>query len=411
MSAVAEPSTSASLTDDRLARRNAIVLAIGQGLSGGNTAVIVSTGGIVGAMLAPDRGLATLPISVMALGIWFGTVPVGMLAKTYGRRFALQCATGVGMLSGLVSCAAMLQGSFLLFLLGAFCGGLYAAGHNAYRFAAADTASDGFKPKAISWVLAGGVAAGFIGPQLIIATKDLWPPYLFAASYIGQTVLAAIAGLVLIFLKIPRPAVLAVKDRGRSLTEIGRMPRFVIAVVCGVVSYAMMNLVMTSAPLAMVDCGHSLTDATLGLQWHMIGMFAPSFFTGGLIVRFGVERMLFAGLAIILVAALTGIAGISVAHFWIGLTLLGVGWNFAFISATTIVTRCHRPEERHKVQSLNDFLIFGSMAIASFSSGQVLATLGWVAVNQVVFVPVLAAAALLAWLFVRERRGASRPAT
>jgi MFS family permease len=186
--------------------------------------------------------------------------------------------------------------------------------------------------------------------------------------------------------------------------EIARTPRFVAAVICGVAAYTMMNLVMTSAPLAMIDCGHSVTDATLGLQWHMVGMFAPSFFTGGLIQRFGVNRMVLTGLGLILVSAIISIAGITVAHFWIALTLLGVGWNFAFISATTIVTQCHRPEERYKVQSFNDFLIFGSMALTSFASGLLLSTLGWAAVNQVVFPPVLAAAALLIWMAMRTRR-------
>jgi MFS family permease len=404
MSAIAEPSAAAFI-DDRLAKRNALVLAVAQALAGGNNAVIVSTGGIVGAMLAPDRGLATLSITMMVVGMWLGTVPVGILSRRYGRRVALQMGTVVGILSGLLSCTAVIYGSFTIFLCGAFCGGFYAAGHQSYRFAATDTASEAFKPRAIAWVLAGGIAAAFIGPNIIIFTKDAWPPYLFAASYIGQAVVAAMAGVVLMFLKIPRPPRLTRAQSGRSLTEIIRMPRFLIAVVCGVSSYAMMNLVMTSAPLAMYDCGHTVTEATLGLQWHMLGMFAPSFFTGSLIVRFGVERIVVAGLLLILTAALIGVSGgTTVAHFWSALVLLGIGWNFAFIGATAIVTQCHRPEERNKVQSFNDFLVFGSMAVGSFASGKVLATLGWVAVNEVVFPPVLAAGALLVWLALRERR-------
>ncbi len=405
MSAVAEPAF--AIVDDRLAKRNALVLAIAQGLSGGNNAVIVSTGGIVGAMLAPDRGLATLSITMMVIGMWAGTLPVGWLAAAYGRRFALQTGTAVGVAAGLISCAAVLVSSFALFCLGAFCGGLYAAAHQSYRFAAADTASEQFRPKAISWVLTGGVTASIIGPQLIIFTQNLWPPYLFAASYIGQAVLAALAGCVLFFLKIPHPASRRQAANGRPLLEIARTRRFIVAVVCGVAAYAMMNLVMTSAPLAMVDCGHSVTNATLGLQWHMIAMFAPSFFTGNLILRFGLTRVILTGLALIVASALISIAGITVAHFWTGLILLGLGWNLAFIGATTLVTQCHRPEERNKVQAFNDFLIFGSMAVGSFASGKILATLGWVAVNEIVIPPVLAAAALLIWLALRERR---RPA-
>ena len=305
MSVIAEPST--VLIDDRLAKRNALVLAVAQGLAGGNNTVIVSTGGIVGAMLAPDRGLATLTISTMVFGMWIGTVPVGILSKRYGRRFALQIGTLSGVLAGLICCAAVLIGSFYLFLCGSICAGFYAANHQSYRFAATDTASDAFKPKAIAWVLAGGVAAGFIGPQMVIFTKDLWQPYLFAASYIGMAAIAALAGCVLIFLKIPRPSAHSRANAGRPLGEIARTPRFIVAVVCGVAAYSMMNLVMTSAPLAMVDCGHSITDSTLGLQWHLLGMFAPSFITGSLITRFGVFRIMALGFATIIAAALTEI--------------------------------------------------------------------------------------------------------
>jgi MFS family permease len=388
---------------DRLARRNAVVLAVAQALAGGNNIVTVATGGIVGAMLAPDRGLATLPVSMMVLGMWIGTLPVGALAKGYGRRFAFQVGSLVGTLAGLISSFAVFQGSFWLLLLGAFCGGLYAAAHQAYRFAAADTASEEFKPKAVSWVMAGGLFAAFLGPQLIIVTKDVWQPYLFAATYIGQAVFAVVAAVVLIFLRIPRPVASRDFSGGRPLSEILRMPRFIAAVACGVASYAMMNLVMTSAPLAMVDCGHSVTDASLGLQWHVLGMFAPSFFTGSLIARFGVNRIAVLGLALILASATVGVAGITVAHFWIALILLGLGWNFAFIGATTMVTQCHRPEERNKVQAFNDFLVFGSMVVGSFASGKLLATVGWIAVNEMVFPVVLAASILLLWQTMLSR--------
>jgi MFS family permease len=308
------------------------------------------------------------------------------------------------MVAGLICCIAVLRGSFELLLLGTFCCGLYASAHQSYRFAATDTASDGFRAKAVSWVLAGGVLSGVIGPQIVIFTKDLWPPYLFAATYIAQACVAGLAGLVLTLLRIPRPDAAIRANGGRPLGEIARTPLFAVAVACGVASYAMMNLVMTSAPLAMIGCGHSVTDATLGIQWHVVSMFAPSFMTGALIVRFGVERIILCGLALMLLGAGIGLAGITVGHFWSGLVLLGVGWNFAFIGATTLVTRCHRPEERNKVQAFNDFLVFGSMAIASFSSGKLLAHFGWNAVNEVVFPPVLAAAALLIWLMLRGRQ-------
>ena len=403
MSALAQPVVDV-IAGDRLARRNALVLAVTQALAGGNSTVLVATAGIVGTTLAPDKSLATLPISIYVLGMWMGTLPLGALARRLGRRNALQIGTVCGVLTGLICCLAVLQGSFLLFNVGAVFSGFYASAHQSYRFAAADTASEAFRPKAISWVLFGGVVAGVVGAQLVIATQDLWPPYLFAATYLGQSALALISAGVLMFLNIPKPPPRSSAGEGRSLAEIAKQPRFVVAVACGVAAYSMMNLMMTSAPLAMVMCNHSVTDATLGLQWHVLGMYAPSFATGALISRFGLQRITGAGLALIIVAALIGIAGISLWHFWIALALLGVGWNFAFIGATTMVTHCHRPNERNKVQAFNDFLVFGSMALGSFASGAVLVSFGWSAVNEIVFPVALAATALLIWGALRGRR-------
>ena len=404
MSAVAEPIAYGTI-DDALARRNAMVLAVAQALAGGNNTVIVATASIVGAVLAPDKGLATLPITAMVIGMWFGTLPVGALARRFGRRFALQTGSVFGVLSGLISYSAVMNGQFWLLLIGTFFGGLYAAAHNSYRFAAADTASEAFRPKVVSWVLAGGVFAAVIGPQLVIFTKDLLSPHMFAASYLGQSACALLAAIVLIFVKIP-PLPATRTENPQPLAAIVRTPRFIVAVACGMASYAMMNMVMTSAPLAMVGCGHSVTDATLGIQWHVLAMYAPSFVTGSLISRFGVERITGIGLGLIALTAVVGLAGITVAHFWSALVLLGVGWNLAFIGATTMVTQCHRPQERNKVQAFNDFLIFGSMAVASFSSGQLLEYLGWQAINEVIFPTVLVAGAMLIWLSLRKRAAA-----
>ncbi len=385
------------VADDRLAARNALVLAVAQAMAGGNATVITATTGIIGSMLAPDPALVTVPISTMVLGMWIGTLPVGMLAKAFGRRFALQTGSVFGMFSGLVSYTAVMHGSFALLLLGTFCGGLYAAAHQSYRFAAADTASPRFRPKAVSWVLAGGIFAGIIGSQLVIFTKDLIPAALFAGTFLAQSACAALAAGVLVFVKIPRPPVSRAFADGRPLIAIIGQPRFIVAAACGMASYAMMNMIMTSAPLAMVMCNHSVNEAALGIQWHVIGMYAPSFVTGSLILRFGVRRMMALGLTMIVGAAAMGLAGIALWNFWIGLAVLGVGWNFAFISATTLVTECHEPHERNKVQAFNDFLVFGSMALGSFSSGALLSRYGWDAVNGMVFPVVLMAALLLAW--------------
>jgi len=405
MSAIAEPIPHAA-HDDRLARRNALVLAAAQALAGGNNTVIVSTSSIIGSILAPDKGLATLPITFMVFGMWAGTLPVGALARRYGRRFALQTGSVFGIASGLISYFAVMHGSFWILLAGTFCGGLYAAAHQSYRFAAADTASERFRAKAVSWVLAGGIFAAVLGPQLVIWTKDILSPHLFAASFLGQSACALLAAAVLQFVRIPHIKPQAHHET-RPLGDIIRQPRFVVAAACGMAAYAMMNMVMTSAPLAMVGCGHSVTDATLGIQWHVLAMYGPSFFTGGLIARYGVERITSIGLGLIVLTAIVAITGVTVAHFWSALVLLGVGWNFAFIGATTLVTQCHRPEERTRVQSFNDFLVFGAMAVSSFSSGQLLETVGWAAINEVVIPGVIVVFALLMWVRMRTRAAAT----
>ena len=392
MSAIAEPLVD---TSDRLAKRNALVLALAQALAGGNSIVIVSTSGLVAATLA-DKEFVTVPVSTYVLGMWMGTLPVGMIAKKFGRLATFEIGALCGAIAGALCCLAVLHASFALLCAGAWFGGLYASVHQSYRFAAADTASDAFKPKAISFVMVGGIFSAFVGPQLVIFTNDLWPPYLFAASYLAQAGVAILSGLVLLATRIPRPPQTARRLRdGRPLTVIFRQPRLIAAVVCGVASYAMMNLVMTSAPVAMHDCHYTVTDTTLGLQWHVIGMFAPSLFTGALIARFGTARIAFVGLAIIAAGALVALAGISLWNFWGALILLGVGWNFAFVGATALVTQCHRPNERNKVQAVNDFLIFGSMAIGSVASGKLLASYGWDMVAEVVLPSVGVAAVLL----------------
>ena len=405
MSAIAETPFDDANAGDRLARRNAFVLAVGQALAGGNNTVIVATGSILGAMMAPDKSLATLPISMMVCGMAAGSLPVGLLARRYGRRAAYQAGAVIGTLAGLIGYVAVIHASFWLYLVATFCGGVYAASHMSYRFAAADTASPAFKPKAVAYVMAGGLFAAFIGPQLVIYTKDLMPPHLFAASYLGQAAVAAVAFVLLAFVRIPQAPTQSV-DGGRPLSEIVRQPRFIVAATCGTASYALMNLMMTAAPLAMFDCGHSVADATLGIQWHVLAMYAPSFVTGSLILRFGLPRVIAAGLILLALSAVVGFSGNSVAHFWTALVLLGVGWNFALVGATTMVTHTHRAEERNKVQSFNDFCIFGTMALGSFVSGGMLAHFGWFLVNVVMFPVVAVAGGMLLWLTLRERRAA-----
>lgn len=380
--------------DDALARRNAIVLALAQALGGGNTSVLIATGGIVGAMLAPSKVLATLPVSCYVIGLWLGTLPLGFLSRRLGRRTAFQIGAASGVLTGFLATIGVVIGSFAVFCLGSVAGGFYAAAMQGYRFAAADTASPTMRPKVVSWVLVGGVASGIVGPQLIIQTKDLWPPFLFAPTFVAQAILAIFAMLMLIALRAPPVTETAATGPVRPLWEIARQPRFIAAVVSGIASYGTMNLVMTSAPLAMLECNLSISDAALGLQWHVIAMYFPSFFTGSLILRFGVDRIVLVGFALTLLSSAVGLSGTTVWHFWTVLVLLGAGWNFAFVGATTMVTECYRPQERTIVQPFNDFLVFGSMVVGSLSSGALIATVGWDAVNMLV-VPVVAAALVL----------------
>jgi MFS family permease len=393
------------ISGDARARSNVVRLAAAQALTGANSAVIFATGSIVGASLAPSVSLATVPISMYVAGLAAGTLPTGAISRAYGRRIAFIIGTGCGVLTGLLGAFAILHASFPLFCCATFLGGLYGSVSQSYRFAAADGASATFRPKAVSWVMAGGVFAGVLGPQLVQWTMDVWPPYLFAFSFVVQAIVALIAMAVLAGVDAPKPAP-ADLHGGRPLLEIARQPRFIAAALCGAIAYPMMNLVMTSAPLAMKMCGLSLSDSNFGIQWHIVGMYGPSFFTGALITRFGAPRIVALGLALEAVGAMIGLSGITAMHFWATLIVLGIGWNFAFVGASALVLETHRPQERNKVQAFNDFLVFGMMAVGSFSSGQLLANYGWSTVNMVVFPPILLGLAVLTAVSLTKRRAA-----
>ncbi len=392
------------ISDDARARSNVVRLAAAQALTGANSAVIFATGSIVGATLAPDISLATVPLSMYVVGIAAGTLPTGAISRAYGRRVAFIIGTGCGVLTGLLGAFAILHASFPLFCCATFLGGLYGAVSQSYRFAAADGASAEYRPKAVSWVMAGGVFAGVLGPQLVQWTMDIWLPYLFAFSFVVQAVVALVAMAILAGVDAPKPAPSDLHG-GRPLFTIARQPRFIAAALCGVVSYPMMNLVMTSAPLAMKMCGLSVSDSNFGIQWHIVAMYGPSFFTGSLIARFGAPRIVALGLALEAAGATIGLSGITALHFWSTLIVLGIGWNLSFVGASALVLETHRPQERNKVQAFNDFLVFGMMAVGSFSSGQLLANYGWSAVNMVVYPPVLLGLAVLTLAsFARRRR-------
>ena len=315
--------TAADFSDDTKARANVRRLAAAQAMTGANTAVIYATGSIVGATLAPDVALATLPISIYVLGQAVGTLPTGAISRLYGRRVAFLIGAGCGALCGVLACLAIFYGSFTLFCVATFFGGTYGAVAQSYRFAATDGASPAYRPKAISLVLAGGIFAGLLGPQLVQWTMDFWQPYLFAASFVVQTGVALVAIAVLSGVHAPKPPATDFHG-GRPLFEVVRQPRFIAAVVCGTVSYTMMNFMMTSAPLAMKFCGLPIGASNFGIQWHIVAMYGPSFFTGALIVRFGAPAMVAVGLGLEALAAAIGLSGITPMHFWAALIVMGL---------------------------------------------------------------------------------------
>lgn len=391
------------LFDDGRVKANVVRLAVAQALSGANSAVIFATGAIIGATLAPSMSFATVPLSMFGLGLAAGTLPTGWISRRCGRRTAFVVGTSCGMLTGVLGAFAILIGSFWLICASTFLGGLYGAVSQSYRFAAADGASVAYRPKAVSWVMAGGVFAGVLGPQLVEWTMDVWPPYLFAFSYIVQAAVAMVAMAVLSGVDAPKPAP-ADLNGGRALHLIARQPRFIAAALCGIIAYPVMNFIMTSAPLAMKLCGLSVSDSNFGIQWHIVAMYGPSFVTGPLIARFGAPVIVAVGLLLEAAAATIGLTGVTTLHFWAALLVLGAGWNLAFIGASAMVLETHRPEERNKVQAFNDFLVFGMTAIASFLSGQMLANYGWSTVNLVVFPPLLVGFIVLIFVSLAKRR-------
>lgn len=390
---------------DARARRNVFVLATAGALAGSVPPIVFATVPLAAYdMLGSDKSLATLPVTAFVVGTACGTVPCSMLARRFGRRASFIAGMLVGGSGAATTLAAMLWQSFLLLCAGSFLIGFAAAFAQQFRFAAADTASAAFRPRAISLVMAGGVAAAIIGPQAVIHFGDLFAPVRFAGAYAATLVLTLAAILVLLLLDIPRAPSRSAVAGGRPLREIVGQPAFLVAVGCATSSYALMSFVMTAAPLAMVMHDHHHDAAVLGIQWHVLAMFAPSFVTGSLIARFGTHRVVAAGLMLLIGCALVALAGTSVAHFWLALVLLGIGWNFGFIGGTAMLTETYRADEKESVQAVNDFLIFGVVALASFSSGEVLLFGGWNIVNMVVLPVAIVCLAAVFWQMARRAR-------
>jgi MFS family permease len=406
-------SAEATAAVDSAARRNAIILAAANAVGGSLGAICVTLGGLAGAyLLAEDKSLATLPITAMNLGTAAGAMPAAELMRRIGRRFGFIGGASIACAASLLAAAAIVIGSFWLFTAGLFGIGFANAFTQQFRFAAADSGSPALRARAVSWVLTGGIVSAVIGPQTVIFARDLLAPIPFAGAFLAAAGLSIISGFILANLggtaRLARGGE-AHASAGRPLGVIARQPRFLVALFCAIAGFGLMSMVMTAAPLAMVGCGLTTGDAALGIQWHVIGMYGPSFITGSLIVRYGNETIIAIGLALLTACGLVALAGIDILNFWSALVLLGIGWNFTFIGGTTMLTETYLPEEKTRVQGFNDMLVFGTAALGSFLAGSLFATIGWAWLVSIIFPMVALAAVLLAssW-FARTR---NRPGT
>jgi MFS family permease len=395
-------------TNDARAKRNVTVLVLAQALLGSQMPMIFVVGGLAGLMIAPSPALATIPISLIVFGSMTTAPWLSAVMQRFGRRAGFFIGALGGAVGGAISAWGLWVESFPIFLVGSYLTGIYMSAQGFYRFAAADSASETFRPKAISYVMAGGLLSALIGPQLVKVTTDA-TVIPFVGTYIVVTLINLFGAALFLALDLPRPAPPAADaPTGRSRMELLRDPKIAVAIICGMVSYALMNLMMTSTPLAMVGCGFSTGTAADVVSAHVIAMFAPSFVTGHLIARFGAIRIVGIGLALLALAGGVALTGVEIYQFFGALVLLGVGWNFGFIGATALLTQAHSPEERGRAQGLNDFLVFGCVTVASLASGLLMSAgtdvvAGWNAVN-VAMVPFLAlAGAALIWLALRPR--------
>ncbi|TYB91135.1 MFS transporter [Oceaniovalibus sp. ACAM 378] len=392
------------------ARRNVWILVAAQAILGAQMPIIFTIGGLAGQSLASNICFATLPISMIVLGNMICATPISAFMQKYGRRAGFWLGTAGGSLGAATGAYGLYISSFTVFLIGSLLTGIYMSAQGFYRFAAADSADDEFRPKAISYVMAGGLFSAFIGPQLVKLTADaMVVPFL--GSYLAVIALNVVGSALFLGLKIPKPpSPVAGESLGRTRWQLLTTPRIAVAIICAMVSYALMNLVMTSTPLAVVGCGYTKNDAADIVSAHVIAMFLPSFFTGHVIARFGVERVVGLGLAILAAAGVVGLSGVELPNFFAALMLLGIGWNFGFIGATTMLAGAHSPAERGRVQGMNDMIVFGCVTIASLASGGLMncsggtPEAGWSSVNYAMVPFLVLAGGALIWLALHKRR-------
>lgn len=382
------------------------LLAVLQGLFLTNNVTFIAINGLVGLALAPYGWMATLPVMGYVVGGAMFTAPVALAQARFGRRRAFQLGIVVGLLSALLCAYAAATRNFWLVCAGTLLAGYYAANAGLYRFAAAELAQPSAREKAVSLVMAGGLIGAVVGPALAARTRDLaWAP--FTGAYVALAIVAGIALVLMAFLRFPPVAQRAKAASGRSVMELLRQPVFLVAALAGGLGYGVMNLLMAATPLAMQQCGLPFGDAAFVLQWHVIGMFAPGFFTGHLIKRFGTLPVMGVGVALNALCIAIALSGVELHQFLVALFLLGLGWNFLFTGSTTLALTAYAPEERDRAQAVLNFFVFGTLALSSFASGVLVTTQGWTLLNLGSLLPVAVVAGGLAWLGVRT----ARPAT
>jgi MFS family permease len=395
--------------DTQRARRNVMILVFAQAFLGAQMSMIFTIGGLAGQSLATNLCFSTLPISATVLGSMMAATPLSAAMQRWGRRVGFWIGTGSGTIGAGIGAYALLHQSFWLFVLGGFFTGVYQSAQGFFRFAATDTADEAFRPKAISYVMAGGLASAIIGPQLVkVTSQAMVVPFL--GTYLAVIAINIVGSLLFLFLDIPKPPVSTHHHLiGRSRMELLKTPRIAVAIIIATTSYALMNLVMTSTPLAVVGCGFEQNTAANIVSAHVIAMFLPSFFTGYLIAKFGVERIMSLGLVILGAAGVVAMMGVELENFFGALILLGVGWNFGFIGATAMLSSAHDPSERGRVQGMNDLIVFGGVTLASLASGGLLncsggsAQDGWIAVNLTMIPLLTLAGAALIWLWMQPK--------
>ncbi len=392
------------MSDERIAKRNVAVLFYTQAILGSQGSINMILGGLAGYALAGAKALATLPISVTLLTSMIFASPISLFMGRFGRRNGFLLGAAAGFLGGGFCALGLYIGRFEVLLIGSAFIGIFRSTAGYFRFAAADMASEEFKPKAISLVLAGGLVSAIIGPEIVRQTADAIGSTQYAGAFLAVMVINVVGSFGLFFLDIPtsEPKPKGVQV-GRPVRQILRQPTAFVAVLCGMISYASMTLVMTSTSLAMSTHGFTTAMAADVVRWHIVAMFAPSFFTGSLINRFGHVKVISSGLLILAASAAIASYGVELEFFYAGLIALGLGWNFAFIGSTSLLTTAHTEEERAKMQGVNDTLVAGLVAAASLASGVILHEWGWEYVQYAMTPGLLLAAASVGWLVLSER--------